>query len=179
MRFDKESYKCYQTYDLLGIFQSTTSVPGVYSLAPALNAIYGTQLTAFQGVFDQYKIEEVEVWWEPQLQSTPLDETGGKLYSVIDYDDAANLTNVSQALSYSNCVVTPVTQGHYRRWKPRCAAAMYGGAFTQFGNVAAPWIDIASTGVQHYGCKLYTDLTSVTVVYDVRVRVRLAFRNIR
>lgn len=185
MRFDNEIYRFFQTIDGPSAFTATTSTPGIYSIAPALSTIPGAQLAALQGVFDQYKIEEVEVWCEAQSQggsATPISQIGGKLYSVIDYDDAANLANVASALNYSNCIVTSFNQGHYRKWKPHIAMAAYSGStFTSYANFKPQWIDIASASVQHYGCKFITDLSTSTsnVSWDIRVRIRVACRNIR
>jgi hypothetical protein len=185
MRFDNQVYRFFQTIDYPSVFTATTSTPGVYSLAPQLNSIAGTQLAALQGVFDQYKIEEIEVWCEAQNQggsgTTPIDQIGGKLYSVIDYDDAANLATVAAALNYSNCIVSSFNQGHYRKWKPHIAMAAYSGAFTSYANMKAQWLDIASAAVQHYGCKFITDLSTSTsnVSWDLRVRIRVSCRNIR
>lgn len=184
MRFDNEVYHFYQTQDAPSAFTATTSSSGVYSVAPALANILGSQLTALQGVFDQYKIEECEVWCEAQNQggsSTPIPQIGGKLYSVVDYDDATNLSSVGQAMSYSNVVVTSLNQGHYRRWKPRIAMAAYQGALTAFANMSAQWIDIAYPNVAHYGMKFYTDFVTSTsnVSFDIRLRILVACRNVR
>jgi hypothetical protein len=185
MKFDHEVYHFYQTQDAPSSFTATTSTPGIYSVAPALNNILAAQLSALQGVFDQYKIVECEVWCEAQRQggsgTTPIDQIAGKLYSVVDYDDAANLSTVGQAMSYTNCVVSSFEQGHYRRWRPRIAMAAYQGALTAFANMAAQWIDIAYPNVAHYGMKFITDLSSSTsnISFDIRLRILVACRNTR
>lgn len=180
-RFDNEVFHFYQTVDFPSAFSAGTASNGVYSFAPNLNTILSTQLTALQAIFDQYMIEDCEVWVEAQNQtSTPVGQIGGKLYTVVDYDDLSNLTSVGQALSYSNCVATSFNQGHYRRWKPHVALAAYSGTFTSYANVKSIWIDIASPAVQHYGVKVYTDFTSTsTVTFDIRVRLRIGVRNLR
>jgi hypothetical protein len=183
MRFDNEVYHFYQSNDGPSAFTATTSTPGVYSIAPSLqSSTSSAQLSALQAIFDQYKILSVEFWCEAQNQSsTPINQIGGKLYSVIDYDDAANLANVASALSYSNCIVSSFNQGHYRKWKPHLAMAAYSGTFTSYANMKDEWLDIASANVQHYGAKFITDLSTSTnnVSFDIRVRILVACRNLR
>jgi len=111
--------------------------------------------------------------------ATTLNFGGENLYSVIDYDDANALTTVAGALAYTNVIVTPMTNGHYRKWRPHIAVGAYSGAFTSFKNEVSNWIDVASPGVQHYGLKVVADVTSInTLSIKMFSRVWVQFRNV-
>jgi len=133
-------------------------------------------------VFDQYRLVGVECIARPR-SNTAVQTAGsiGNLYAVADYDDAAALTTTGQALSYSDCVATPVYQPNRRAIKPRVAVAAYSGAFTSFANVDAPWIDCGSSGVVHYGIKyaLDTGVAGSLVTFDLVVRAQWEFRSSR
>jgi len=77
------------------------------------------------------------------------------MYVVIDYDDGTALTSANLASAYSNCVVLNPGESCERTFSPHMALAAYGGAFTSYANVSPQWIDAASTGVQHYGVKVW------------------------
>jgi hypothetical protein len=140
------------------------------------------QFSSFAAVFDQYRFTMIEIWLTPSgpgLAASYLNTTGGRMYSVTDYDDSNSLATSAAALQYQNVLVTSFTDGHYRRFTPHIAVAAYGGAFTQFKNEVADWIDCASTGVQHYGVKFCLDTTAGTadVKVDAFSRITVEFRN--
>jgi hypothetical protein len=111
------------------------------------------------GFWDQYMIEAVRFTIQPQNNAIGLVTNSTTalelLYCVIDYDDSTALSTAANAMAYSNCVVLGPGESCERTFQPRMAVAAYAGAFTSYGNVAPQWIDSASTGVQHYGIKLY------------------------
>jgi len=136
------------------------------------------QISALTALFDQYRIVEIEAWLVPQSQPATGDDNG-ELASVIDYDDAVNLSSFGSALDYENVVVSNGAAGHYRRWKPHAAMAAYSGAFTSYANVESPWIDAASTGVLHYGLKFAITATTSAQQYDLVYRLHTEWRNFR
>jgi len=137
------------------------------------------QTSALVNVFDQYRIQCIEVWLIPQELSNTGTYGTGLLYTVIDYDDANALTTIGQANDYTNVMVTTSNQGHYRRFVPHCAVAMFSGAFTSYGNVAAPWIDASSTSVQHYGIKIACTAAGTAQNFNMQVRYHCQWRNVR
>jgi hypothetical protein len=135
------------------------------------------QITALAAVFDQYRIDEIELWWIPRViagLSNP-----GQVLSTIDYDDAAALTTVAQASDYDNCLTTSAYTGHYRRFKPHIALGAYSGTFTSYQNAGPSWIDFNSTTVQHYGVKFAVTVQSAASVFDVNIRYHISMRNVR
>jgi hypothetical protein len=135
-------------------------------------------------VFDQYRIIAAEVYFEPVLPSALLTGTTpiGKLFTVIDYDDATALPTQAAALAYDNCISTTLFQRQRRCLKPRIALAAYGsGAFTSYANESAPWIDCASPSVAHYGVKAYCDFGAAGALqkWQMILRTIVEFRAAR
>lgn len=136
------------------------------------------QVASFTALFDQYRIDKVQVDFIPtaQICLVPQAEvtavaaldapivaggaSGGVYGTVIDYDDSAALANLSAYMQYSNFKMGQVgsLKIHRRTFKPHVATAAYAGAFTSYANMVNQWIDCASTTVQHYGLKFYADI---------------------
>jgi hypothetical protein len=176
---DHRPYTVVQTSTQGRVLQSQTALFQVGSKFWSTADIL--QYSSFSAVFDQYKIDFVEVWLTPygpgSIGSYPLNT---KIYSVVDYDDANAPTSLSALQAYENCVTTRASDGHYIKFKPHIAVAAYGGAFTQFKNEAADWIDVASGSVQHYGVKFGCDPSVATndVQIDMTTRLTISFRNV-
>jgi hypothetical protein len=137
------------------------------------------QVSAWTAVFDVYRIMQVEVDFLPVLPST---QGTPPLYTVIDYDDNNALTSLGATLEYDTIMITQMGQMCRRILKPRVSVALYGGAFTQFGQVQNQWIDAASPGTIHYGVKTYfPSYTGATtgVAYNVVARYLIQFKNTR
>jgi len=143
------------------------------------------QVSTFVALFDQYRITEVEVWIQPRNVRTVDVSTSshGLLYSVVDYDDASVAAWSSiNFREYSNCLITPADNGHYRRFKPHIAGAAYSGAFTSFSNQTDQWVDCASQNVQFYGFKVGVDASDIagdSYTYNQEIRYHVEFRNVR
>jgi len=168
-------YRVTQEVNIGLILATSTTAPTFAAYNFTVSTI--DQISTFAGIFDQYKVDEMEAWIVPFAGAN---NTLTQYASVIDYDDSAVLTTFAQALDYTNVVVTSLSDGQYRRWIPHIAVAAYSGAFTSFTNVVAPWIDMTSTGVQHYGLKIAALATSVAnIPIDLIVRFRVSFRNVR
>lgn len=123
----------------------------------SLNALH--EVSDYTNLFDQYRIAALRVEFQ-------FDKTGGEvgtvtpmpmLSSVIDYDDYTALVDENDYLQYSTYKRTPLNYRHKRYFKPRVAGALYQAVGTGYSNLRSPWIDCASTSVQHYGIKFMTD----------------------
>jgi hypothetical protein len=131
-------------------------------------------------VFDQYRIAMIEVFLIPNLSTTiSVSQDTGMFVSVLDYDDYNPLTTYAQALDYENCLFGSGLEGHYRKFVPHVAIAAYSGTFVSFVNETAPWIDMASPTVQHYGLKTAWTVTDSAYTYRVHCRYHFEFRNVR
>jgi len=181
LKKDNSVHKFIQTTDLTTVFTSSTTNPVGYARSFTFADL--AQYTSFSTIFDQYKITDIEVWLSPGFtnSSSFTPGTSGYLYTVTDYDDDTTPSSVTNLQQYTNCIMTPGFMGHYRRWKPHVAEALYSGAFSSYGNISAPWIDIASNSVKHYGFKAMVApaASSATVVsYQLTMRLHFECRNV-
>jgi hypothetical protein len=182
LKKDNSIHKFVQLIDLNTVLVTNSTVAVAYSRAFTFADL--PQQSTIASLFDQYKITDIEVWFNPGLtnSSSFAPGTAGYVYTVTDYDDDSNLPSSAQALQYTNVMQSPANMGHYRRWKPHVAEALYGsGAFSSYGNIKAPWIDMASPNVKHYGFKAYATAATNTasqVSYSLTVRFHFETRNV-
>jgi hypothetical protein len=139
----------------------------------------------YTNVFDQYRIEAVEIIFSPRLSngSFPSGAVSPRLYTVIDYDDASAAT-IAQLVQYQTCITVPPGCGVVRSCVPHVAIAAYAsGAFTSFANMSDQWLDCASAAIQHYGFKVAIEAgaagQTVLQQYTCDAYVYCAFRNSR
>jgi hypothetical protein len=153
-------------------FTTSTSLNTYSNFYISMAALDG--YAAYLALFDQYRIDEVEVWIEP----TNVTNVPGfsRLASCVDYDDANVPTSMGQVEDHQDSQLTIGGCGHYYRFKPHIAQAAYAGAFTSFANRPSTWIDSASTGVQHYGVKIAAANTATAVAYSLIFKVLVSFR---
>jgi len=131
--------------------------------------------SALVTVFDQYRFESIEVWLEPINPNGNI--SFPFLTTCVDLDDAAAPTTVGSVSDHQAAVSGGGNGGHYHKWQPHMAVAVYSGAFTSFANEPASWIDVASPSVQHYGFKAATFSNgAATCDYNLTVRAVMHFR---
>lgn len=175
-----------QSANVAGPLSQSNAVANVYTPSFTVGN-FVANLSDFTSVFDQYKIDAIEIILKPRANVSAFGTAAaygsmqGALYSVLDFDDASPLGSIGAALNYDNVIQTEVYQPNRRCFKPRMANAVYAGAFTGFGNVADQWIDAASTGVAHYGAKYICDAgtTGMLQTWDVQIRMKIRWRAVR
>jgi hypothetical protein len=176
------------------IFSFTQAIPDTVFIQtyPAFNVGSGTvqfsyfpQFVSLQAIFDQYRIDEVEITFRPLVGSGGLLSSAPQLYTVVDYDDASTSGyTVQNLLDYSNCTQS-VYETVVRKFKPHVAVAAYSvGTTTLVGyqNQESPWLDTASINVPHYGVKYGLDGASSSSNLQsvaISLRIRISFRNVR
>jgi hypothetical protein len=166
-------YRLTQTIAEAPLFTSSTTLNTFSGTSFIISQI--DQYSSFSNVFDQYRIDEIEVWIEPNSSTV----ANGYLYSCVDYDDANVLTTIGQCADYTNCLATPASECHYRRFIPHIAVAAYSGSFTSYMNAGPQWIDFASTSVQHFGLKTACTMMSTAQAFNFRARFHFSMRNVR
>jgi len=178
--FDNKVYNIEQLYSNGTIGGSSTV--GTTGYAKAFTTADIQQYSSFAAVFDQYRIMTVEVWLVPALLSSYNAPGTQQMYSVIDYDDANTPTTAQQLLQYTNVQSSSLICGHYKKFRPHVAKALFGSSlFNQYGNEQSPWIDVASTLVSHYGIKVIFDQAASTVQQvpvQLFTRIWIQFRNV-
>lgn len=131
------------------------------------------------GVFDQYRIAMVEVTFLPDAQVSTSGTTAGPLFaSAVDKDDVTSIS-LLQLGDYPGAIVTMSVKPHVHTFVPSAALAAYSGTFTSYSIVDAPWIDVASPSVQHYGVKYAFSAATQVAAYEVRVRLMLQLKQVR
>lgn len=134
--------------------------------------------SALQAVFDQYRFDEIEIWIEPVISQSSAIALVSNYATAVDLDDANTPAAFTDVNDHQSAIVSNGEAGHYHKWQPHMAVAVYSGAFTSFGNDEAGWIDIASPSVQHYGLKFATNsATSSAIIYSLTVKAKLSFRS--
>jgi hypothetical protein len=172
-RFDNAIHNIIQTSDLGIVLNTSTTVNQNFGMAFIPSANF-SQFSSWASVFDQYRVMEVEVWFYPQKTSV-----AGQLYSIIDYDSVITSTTQSVYMQYSNVMVTPLSCGHYRKWKPHVAVGAYSGSvFGAYKNEVADWIDCGSPDARHYGTAIMSDVTDTSIGIKGTCRAWLQFRNV-
>jgi hypothetical protein len=157
-------------------FNSSTTVPTYYAQNFSLGQL--ANATAFTALFDEYKIEEVEVWVYPNpVSSLAASTQRGQYSTAVDYDDSNTPSTVSTVSDKQNSLTTSVDECHYHKFKPRYAVGTYSGTFASFSS-ATGWVDCASPNVQHYGFKSAVSATAGGIqFFSLVVRFTIAFRS--
>lgn len=159
------------------LLTSSNTLPTFTSLAARLSDF--DKASSYEAVFDQYRIMMIEYTLIPGSQSIVTGGNSGLFSTVIDYDDATNLTTTAQALDYSTCLTTDGVSIHKRTLVPHVATAAYSGTFTSYANSSQQWIDMASPSVYHYGLKLAWSTTTNPYVYNLVTRAWIQMKNSR
>lgn len=145
-----------------------------------------SQFADFAAIFDQYRFVECKARFLPRtnthnltVQSAVTTTTMSPLLVAWDPDDSTVPTNIANVLGYPNLRVEPGYKEFSISFKPRCAIAAYGGAFTQFGDFDG-WLDCASDDTEWYAIKAWQAGAGVSqttfpiwdVVYEIHVEFR-------
>jgi hypothetical protein len=162
----------------------TLAIPGITSSSgtSGVTVVGGRAFTvadftgsaALLGVFDQYKIDQIECWLENQNPNANANTP--ELYSAVDLDDANAPAGLQAIQDHQGAIVSGGYAGHYHKFAPHVAVAVYSGAFTSFSNSPSAWIDSASPNVQHYGLKFATVSTGAAQQFNLVVRAVVSFR---
>lgn len=164
---------------------STIIVSNAATQAPVYNFTAGGLPAGGPTSWDQYRFEAVRFSIYPDNNALGLTTNSTTtlvpIYCVIDYDDSTALASAAAAQGYDNCIQLEPAQSLSRVFKPRMALAAYAGAFNNYANVAPMWIDAVSSGVQHYGVKLWVNQATAAQTqlqsYRVNIEVWLSFRS--
>jgi len=145
------------------------------------------QATDLVQVFDQYRIDEIEVTFRPNYTANPLGVAATTLvpllYTVVDYDDAVTPATIPELRARSNCTES-MYETVIRRFVPHVADATWAGTSGyEQGNSSRKWIDCAAEEVEHYGIKYGCSPGNpgqvVFQTWVVSTRYKISFKNIR
>jgi len=171
------TYTTVQSFQALANCVSSSSAPTFTAGYVALNAM--DQYTSWQAVFDQYRIELIEYTFMPTSSEGFSASNVGMFTVVVDLDDNTALTTVASAMDYPQQQTVRGSDPVRVVWKPHIALAGYSGAFSSYINEGPQWIDCSSPAVQHYGVKTAWTQTGSAYTYNIAIRCRVSFRNVR
>lgn len=146
-----------------------------------------TNAGTFTALYDMYRLLEVEVFLQPRITQMVFEPNptgtapgGGQLISAIDIDDAVS-TNFSGLSQYENAILSGITSGHHRKWKPTAAVGIYNGSSVVGDEVqVSPWINCAADTVPHYSFKAaVTTSADLNQVWDLLCVYAVEFRVVR
>jgi len=160
------------TFTVSNFLTTSTATNSYAALAPTLGNF--SMNSAYTALFDQYRIDQLEVFVEPiNAQGST---SYGEVFTAVDLDDANAPTTLSIG-DKQEALVGLGAAGRKHRWLPHVAIAEYSGTFTSYGNIPATFIDSASPSVQHYGFKMAAAPTPLQVVtYALTCRAVITFR---
>jgi len=166
----------------------TFAVTGGVATAPvvnfALNGVAGS--STLTQLFDLYKIDAVRLTVRPNNNAIALaDPTVTNLvslYWVIDYNDSASLTGVSQATEYDNCMILSPGESGERIFCPMYKLVAASSAGTDYVSQRGDWLDTSSDDIFHYGCKFYIPagaaLQTILQTWTLEIEYFLTFRQV-
>jgi len=163
------------TDDVTNISVSNTNpIAGAFSFTMNQFPTYNN----FTSTFDAYRILTVKVIFNPTTTiGSSTTSNAPPITTALDYDDSTAPTSINLT-DRDTAMVVPSGRYFERTLNPKAATALYGGAFTSFGQVNHPWIDSSYPGVIHYGIKYYIAAAGVNQpIYDVQVRAIVQFKN--
>lgn len=146
--------------------------------------------TDFTNLYDQYRINKIMLFLEPQYDQTQGVGSAGpiskKIRVVHDYNDATPLTDEDQYLEYSNCK-------SYAPWSRRgIKITLYPkvnnvlenktGSPNAFSSVNSNklWLNIADDEVPHFGLKIFIPGGMVAtdgIMFRVRAKFHISLKN--
>jgi len=167
---------------------TTTGAP--IDLAFSLSDL--AQKASWEAVFDQYRIEKVDVHMIPLWNhidghslSAGVNATNPPTHVVFDFDDSTSLASPTAALEYDHVQTIMPYDGLKISFRPKVTPALYaGGAFTGYGvDDSKAWMDIASDGIAHYGVKAWMNPTpatnTISLGWYVYAQYTVSFTNTR
>jgi len=163
--------------------QQDTDAVNTSTTVPVYNAQYFTlasnvpNYTSYTSIFDEYKIDMVEIWVSLPGLAPVASTVRGEFSTAVDYDDANTPTSISTVSDKQNSLTTTIDQSHYHKWQPKFAVGAYSSTFVSFASETG-WLDCGSPNVQHYGFKFAASQTAGGVEFvQYVVRLTVSFRS--
>jgi len=163
--------------------QQDTDAFNTSATVPTYNAQYFTlaqnvpNYASYTSVFDEYKIDFVEVWVTPPGLAPVASTVRGQYSTAVDYDDSNTPSTIATVSDKQNSLTTTIDSAHYHKWVPRFAVGAYSGTFASYASETG-WIDCGSPNVQHYGLKTAFSPTAGGIEYiQFALRLTVSFRS--
>lgn len=131
--------------------------------------------TEFTNLFDLYRINKIEVEWNPEYttlsDASPLSTAlNVRFNSAIDLSNSLAPSTVGEVLQYQQLQSTGITKVHKRAWRP---TVMMGDLTPCYC-----WIRTSDPNESHFGIKIAIEPSGTAMEFQSRVRMELEFANV-
>lgn len=174
----KQALFYYTRFVDLGSITSSTSA-NIYG-ASAFNLTQVPGYTDFINLYDFYKLKAIKISFIP-LSNITEDGVNGtiyfqRIYTVIDYNDVAIPSSVSELQQYKSCKWSPNLKIHKRYFKPKTIIDSYNELALTLDK--QPWVPTSNTGNSYYGIKWAIENTSSLITrYKIEAKYYLVFKS--
>lgn len=174
-----QEYRAVTTYDTTAYLTTSTSGEVDVGSSFSLSNMNAAELAGYQAVFDQARIRWVELMLIPRVSNVIAGPANtGKLVTAVDFDSSAAITQANLE-TFTNSLASSGSVAHYRAFQPCVTLGVgssTGSSVLNVVSVVSPWLDLAVTTTPHYGFKVAVSQTDAVYIYDLFVRLHLAFR---
>lgn len=169
---------------------STLSLSASNSAAVSANAVFTLNSlnldSAFQSVFDSYRIDCVRVTVKPSNNALGLVANATTslvdFYNVIDYNNSVGASTVNAFTKYENCMILPPAEGCTRTFQPRPSVMVSSIAGTGYMPTTPGWLSTANDDIIHYGWRYLIPQASAGQLYlqtwDVTFEYWISFKSV-
>lgn len=168
-----------------GIILASTAAISPNTLSFTLASL--PQYSELVSLYDQYRVDKVEVWFKSQQHAGQATGSGGAsagwIAIAVDFDDNVTPSTVAQILAYDNAVIVEPQEDYYITFVPHIARAtqVSGGGYSGASNDKNGWLDTVSSSILHYGVKWVIN-TSGNVnnpSWHVCYKIHMSFKNVK
>ena len=170
----------------LGTIQSTVSTDTLTVLKFNLDDMPGYADLA--AVFDQYKIDKVELRFVPNANTNPTvlgaqTQTRSRLYTAFDANDATVPATLNELIQYQNCSQTPYLEEYRRTIYPRLAVNSSDEEGVVTLGPANSWCATSQKDVDWYGLKIGASANGITAgtiqTWMILAKFYISLKNIK
>lgn len=143
----------------------------------------------FAALFDQYRIEKIDLVFSARLDSSsfsanPSQSYSPRLFTLVDNDDTTVPTGADDLRQSARCQFALCKPDEFvkRSFVPKVLGAIYNSVTsTGYALSNSTWLDMASPSLPHYGMKFAVENLSQIAGQSIQVEVsyHLAFRDTR
>ena len=169
-----QTFKVRQTLAPQFLYNTSTTLPTFFGLSFLASSL--DNFASLANVFDQYRIDMIEVLIIPDVTEVTPGSAGTSLYlSAVDYENSTAPSSLAELGGYASCIESSGNSQHYHRWEPQFAVAAYSGTFTSYA-AQSGWVDCSSPNVQHYGLKIAHGATGAAFGVNAAITYHVSFR---
>lgn len=188
-RFTQNVFSSNAGTTISGVFNTTGTAFNVFDVQFRLGDLPNS--AEFTALYDQFMLSKIVIKFIPQRTLAETNNTalsggfaGCRLLSVIDHDDATNIT-ADGGREYDSCKITPYGVIHKRVIVPSVLRQMYeSNIATAYTPAFKQWISTTDPNTIHYGLKggiIMNDAAATTnsVAYSIEAKYYFKCKNVK